>query len=66
VRRAFAPASVSLRARPRLSPETVSGSASGSTRPTRDERAPIGFGRGASAGLARISSIGVASTVRPP
>ena len=60
-----APARASRAAIPPLRPETVSGSASGSTRPTRDWRA-IGFPRGASGGLERISSIGVASTVLPP
>ena len=47
----------------------MSGSASGSTRPIRARRAErraIGLPRGASGGLARISSIGVASTVLPP
>ena len=69
VRRALAPASVSRRASPRSSPETVSGSASGSTRPIRGPaggRRAIGAPLGASGGLARISSIGVASTVLPP
>ena len=64
-RLALSPASVSFRASPRLSPETVSGSASGSTRPMRERRA-TGVPCGASGGLARISSIGVARTVLPP
>ena len=64
-RRLVLPARVSAAASPRSRPETVSGAASGSTRPTRELRA-TGLPRGASGGLARISSIGVASTVLPP